>query len=57
MRIARLLGVEQGVIDSNDLALMQILNEPQEVVDAIFRYYEQRSFTPSAEELERLLEL
>ncbi len=49
--------VEQGVIDSSDLALMQILNEPQEVVDAIFRYYEQRSFMPSAEELERLLEL
>ncbi len=49
--------VEHGVIDASDLELMQILNEPQEVVDAIFRYYEQRSFMPSAEELERLLEL
>jgi len=49
--------VAQGTIDHSDLELMQVLNEPQEVVDAIFRYYEQRSLLPSPEELERLLEL
>ncbi len=49
--------IPHGVIDEDDLNLMQILNDPQEVVDAIFRYYEQRSFEPSAEEKERLLDL
>ncbi len=49
--------VPHGVIDAEDLKLIQVLNEPQEVIDAIFRYYEQRSFSPSIEEQERMLDL
>ncbi len=49
--------VSHGVIDAEDLNFIQVLNEPQEVIDAIFRYYEQRSFTPSCEEQEKLLDL
>ena len=46
-----------GTIAADDLKLFQILNDPQEVVDAIFDYYEHKSFEPSAQEQEKLLEL
>ncbi|ABA57075.1 Conserved hypothetical protein 730 [Nitrosococcus oceani ATCC 19707] len=49
--------VEEGMIDRHDLDLFKILDKPQEVVDAIFSFYESRSFEPSAEERERLLNL
>lgn len=49
--------VAEGVISSEDLALFEVLDTPQEVVDAIFGFYEQRGFEPSAEERERLMDL
>ena len=49
--------VSAGTIAADDLKLFQILNDPQEVVDAIFDYYEHKSFEPSAQEQEKLLEL
>ena len=49
--------VEEGTIDAEDMDLFQIIDEPQEVVDAIFSHYEHRGFEPSAEEQEILLEL
>jgi len=49
--------VEEGTISAQDLDLYQILDEPQEVVDAIFHHYEHRGFEPSAKEQEILLEL
>lgn len=49
--------VAAGTIDAEDLDLMQILDKPQEVVDAIFTHYEHRGFEPSAEEREILLDL
>ena len=49
--------VANGVINAEDLNLFEVLDEPKDVVDAIFRHYEQRGFEPSAEEQERLLEL
>jgi uncharacterized protein (TIGR00730 family) len=49
--------VAHGTINGADLDLFEILDEPQQVVDAIFRHYEQRGFEPSAEEQEMLLEL
>jgi len=49
--------VTEGMISPEDLDLFEILDEPQEVVDVIFRHYEQRGFEPSAEEQEILLEL
>ncbi len=48
---------ETGTISPQDLDLIQVLDEPQEVVDAIFAHYESRGFAPSSEEKEILLEL
>ena len=49
--------IPNGVISAADMDLFEVLDEPKDVVDAIFRHYEQRDFEPSAEEQERLLEL
>jgi uncharacterized protein (TIGR00730 family) len=49
--------VAQGMIGSEDLNLLQIHEEPHEVVEAIFNYYEMRGFEPSAVEREILLNL
>jgi len=49
--------VEEGTIDAADLDLFKVLDEPQEVVDAIFNHYEHRGFEPSAEEEAILLDL
>ena len=49
--------VEEGMIDATDLSLVQVCNEPQQVVDAIFAFYEKRSFEPSPAEREVLLNL
>jgi len=49
--------IEEKVINPGDLELFQVLNTPEEVVNAIFAHYEQRSFEPSAEEREVLLDL
>lgn len=47
----------EGTISEQDLELIQIIDEPQQVVDAIFDYYSSRTFEPSAEEIERMLRL
>lgn len=49
--------IAEGMISPEDLELFEILDEPQDVIDVIFRHYEQRGFEPSAEEQEILLEL
>ncbi len=49
--------VEEGMIDAADVSLVQVCNEPQQVVDAIFAFYEKRSFEPSPAEREVLLNL
>ncbi len=49
--------VEEKTIDPEDLDLIQVLDKPQQVVDAIFSHYEYRGFEPSAEEREALLDL
>jgi len=49
--------VAEGMIDPEDLDLIQIHDEPQDVVNAIFNYYEKRGFEPSAREREILLNL
>ncbi len=49
--------VAEGVINPEDLDLFQVLDEPSEVVDAIFDHYEVRGFEPSREEREVLLDL
>ena len=49
--------VVQGTISPEDLDLVQVLSESEEIVDAIFRYYEKRGFEPSEEETETQLNL
>jgi uncharacterized protein (TIGR00730 family) len=49
--------VEEGMIDATDVSLVQVCNEPQEVVDCIFKFYEKRGFEPSPAEREVLLNL
>ena len=49
--------VPAGVISPADLDLFVILDQPADVVDAIFKHYEQRGFEPSVEEREILLDL
>jgi len=49
--------VREGAIDASDLELFEVVDNPQEVVDAIFKYYEHRGFGLSAEEQEILLHL
>jgi uncharacterized protein (TIGR00730 family) len=47
----------EGMIDPTDLNLVQVCNEPKEVVDVIFNFYEKRGFEPSPAEKEVLLNL
>jgi uncharacterized protein (TIGR00730 family) len=49
--------VKEGVISATDLDLFVVLDKPQDVLDAIFRYYESSGFVPSAEEEEIQLNL
>lgn len=51
----RLVG--EGMIAPEDMDLIQVKNDPEEVVDAIFRYYETRGFMPLPEEHELMLNL
>ena len=45
------------MISAEDMDLIQVIDEPGQVVDAIFKYYETRGFEPSAAELEVQLNL
>ena len=49
--------VGEGMIDARDLELMRIIEEPEEIVAAIFDFYESRGFQPSRDERERMLNL
>lgn len=49
--------VAEGTISAEDLELLVVLDEPQDVLRAIFRYYEHRGFEPSAEEEQTQLNL
>ena len=49
--------VDEGVINKEDLDLIKIIDEPKEIVNAIFEHYAARGFEPSAEEAEVLLHL
>lgn len=49
--------VTEGTIGKDDLNLFQVLDKPEDVLQAIFKYYEQRGFEPSAEEEQTQLNL
>jgi uncharacterized protein (TIGR00730 family) len=49
--------VREGTIDAADVDLMQIIEEPEAIVDAIFSFYEGRGFQPTLAEREKMLNL
>ena len=49
--------IDENMISAEDMDLIQIIDEPSQVVNAIFKYYETRGFEPSAAELEVQLNL
>lgn len=49
--------VAEGMIAAEDLDLLQVIDEPERVVDAIFKHYEGRGFEPLPQEHELLLNL
>jgi uncharacterized protein (TIGR00730 family) len=51
----RLIG--EGMINAEDMDLIQLLDDPDAVVDAIFSHYEKRGFSPTHNEREIQLNL
>ncbi|HEX7047264.1 MAG TPA: TIGR00730 family Rossman fold protein [Gammaproteobacteria bacterium] len=49
--------VGEGMVDAKDMDLLTVVEEPEEVVQAIFDHYGGRGFEPSREERELMLEL
>ncbi|MDR2240987.1 MAG: TIGR00730 family Rossman fold protein [Zoogloeaceae bacterium] len=47
----------ENMIDAADLDLIQVIDEPEEVVNAIFKHYEGRGFDPLPHEHDLLLNL
>lgn len=49
--------VSEGMIGAEDVELIQLIDEPEKVVTAIFDHYEKRGFEPSTAEREAQLNL
>ena len=49
--------VGEGTIAAEDVDLMRIIDDPDQIVEAIFEFYENRGFQPTREERERMLNL
>jgi uncharacterized protein (TIGR00730 family) len=49
--------VSERMINPEDLDLIQVIDKPEEVVEAIFKHYETRGFLPLPEEHELMLNL
>ena len=49
--------VSDGMINPEDLDLVQLIDDPDQVVEAIFKHYETRGFLPLPEEHELMLNL
>jgi len=49
--------VGEGMIDPADIDLLQLIDEPDLIVDAIFSHYETRCFTPAPHDQDILLNL
>ena len=49
--------VSEGVISPEDVDLIQVIDKPEDVVEAIFKHYESRGFAPLPVEHEMLLNL
>ncbi|VAW90933.1 FIG00857679: hypothetical protein [hydrothermal vent metagenome] len=46
--------VSEGTVNSEDLDLMQIIDSPREILEAIFKHYEEVGFEPSHEDAEKI---
>ena len=49
--------IGEGMIGDNDLELVRVLEEPDAIVEAIFHFYENRGFQPTAAERDKMLNL
>ena len=49
--------VPDGMVGERDLELMQIIDEPEAIVEAIFHFYEGRGFQPTRAERDKMLNL
>ncbi|MEW6590191.1 MAG: TIGR00730 family Rossman fold protein [Pseudomonadota bacterium] len=49
--------IAEGMISPGDVDLFQVIDKPEQVVEAIFSHYEKRGFTPSLAEREIQLNL
>ena len=49
--------VDEQVISPEDVGLIQVIDKPEEVVEAIFKHYERIGFAPLPAEREKLLNL
>ena len=49
--------VGEGMAGEDDLGLMQIIEEPEAIVEAIFDFYESRGFQPTRDERRKMLNL
>ena len=49
--------VEEKMVDPEDIDLIQVIDEPEQVVEAIFKHYETRPFGPLPSERELMLNL
>ena len=49
--------IAEGMVDNDDIDLIQVIDEPEKVVEAIFKHYEGRPFGPLPGEHEMLLNL
>ena len=47
----------EGVIDQNDMDLIQVIDEPDDVLETILNYYETHQMEPSEDEQEIILDL
>ena len=49
--------VSEGMINAEDMDLIQVIDDPDQIVEAIFKHYEARSFAPLPDERDMLLNL
>ena len=49
--------VGEGMIGAEDMKLMQVIEEPEAIVEAIFAFYDSKGFVPTREEREKMLNL
>nr|WP_245985654.1 TIGR00730 family Rossman fold protein [Azonexus fungiphilus] len=49
--------VREKMIDAEDMHLIQLIDEPEKIVEAIFKHYEARPFSPLPNEREMMLNL